>query len=309
MTKKRLREVTPGRRVAVAIVAASSAMAAALASSPSAATPSASTPSASIPSATTPSATSAVWPAPAGCPALPSVGAPTFADEFTGDGIPINTAVWEYSVGYRGFGLLTADNISIQDNALNIAQRHLDAPVEYGGIAFYYTGGEIYTKDLYRYRYGLVEARIRVNPHGGWSGGFYQIGVHGDDPRNEIDGPEYRSDIPSIVTAKVHQWISLPGEVVSNNSGHYTPSVPGFALTDWHRYSWYTQPDKVTFAVDGIVQGCHDWPGSGDDPTDLMNIVAGGYAALTDANGTPLAEGTPEGEAVQYDYIRYYNVL
>ncbi len=181
-------------------------------------------------------------------PAPPEGMELVWSDEFDGDAI--NLENWTYDIGGWGWGNGEAqyytdrpDNARIEDGLLIIEARQERFDDSY------YTSARLKTQDRQQFRYGRIEARMKVPEGAGLWPAFWMLGSGfeegSEDPaRNwpnvgEIDVMEYIGREPDLVMGTIHG----PG---------YSGAL---GLTTWHRPGADIADDFHTFAVDWDEEG------------------------------------------------------
>ena len=240
------------------------------------------------------------------CPTL------VWSDEF--DAAALNEADWNYligdgcDIGLCGWGnnelqSYQRDNVALEDGLLKITARRQSA----GGSS--YTSARITTKGKQDFKFGYLEARIKLPAGGGLWPAFWMLStdeVYGGWPRSgEIDIMEWVGNKPKEVLGTVHF-----GQPWPNNSftGHTLKQV----LTDWsddfHTFAVEWSADKITWLVDGYPFGSKTpgdlapqrWPFD-QDFHFLLNVAVGGTLGGTVDNGIFPA-------TMEVDYVRVYDM-
>lgn len=237
-------------------------------------------------------------------------------DDF--DGPDINPENWEHMIGDgTDYGLPSGwgnnelqyytsriTNAHVLDGVLHIVARREN----YRG--FNYTSARLRTKGLREFRYGRIEARMRLptgqgiwpafwmlptgSPYGGWAAS------------GEIDVME-SINIPSSVHGTIHFGGAWPRN--TSNGGEF---APGSDLSDaFHVYAIDWEPDRMTWSFDGTpyysVSSDRWWSENGADnpraPFDtpfhlLLNVAVGGNwpGAPDDTTDFP--------QALRVDWVR-----
>ena len=228
-----------------------------------------------------------------------------WSDEFDGD--QLNTADWSYETGAGGWGnselqyyTNRASNVNVSDGILTITA----LKESYGGSA--YTSGRIKTQSKKYWKYGKIEARLKL-PYGqGLWPAFWMMGESissgGWPACGEIDIMEMigGSGRENTVYGTVH-W-EQDGH--ASYGGDYSLSSGTFA-DDFHVFSIIWTPLKIEWYVDGIKYHIIDITPSGlsefrEDAFILLNLAVGGVWP-----GYP-DETTTFPQTLQADWIRVY---
>lgn len=240
-----------------------------------------------------------------------------FEDQF--DGAALDTDVWEYMIGNgQQYGLAgwgnnelqyytsLPSNVFVADGNLNIVARRQNFE------GYQYTSARIRTINKLDFKYGLVEARMKIpsttgiwpafwmlptnSPYGGWAAG------------GEIDIMESVN-----IADRIYGTIHFGGQWPNNTSagGQYAPGT-NFSQS-FHTYAVEWEPDAIRWYVDGNLYRSltrSNWfsdnaPGNDRAPFDsafhlLLNIAVGGNFP-----------GNPSGSSVfpqqmQVDWVRVY---
>jgi beta-glucanase (GH16 family) len=240
-------------------------------------------------------------------------------DEFNGPaGTLPDPAHWTYDLGSAsGWGnqeweYYTNDpsNVSMDGKGyLDITARKND-----GSLGCYYgpcqyTSARLLTKNIYQFKYGLIEARIKVPAGIGLWPAFWMLGsdidTHGWALCGEIDVMENLGRTPNKLYGTAH------GPGYSGGSGlGGTVDTDQPLSDDYHVFAVEWQPDSIVWTLDGkpyFHVTSADVP-AGDqwvfdhDFFILMNLaVGGGFAGLIDP-----ALALPATMSV--DYVRVYQL-
>ena len=171
------------------------------------------------------------------------------------DGNSLNRSIWNVEVNGEGGGNQelqfycdTRDNIDVSNGTLKIRGYKRS----YGGKA--YTSGRINTKGKAEFRYGKIEARMKLPSFRGSWPAFWMLGGNHKDigwPRcGEIDIME------AINTEKfTHGALHWFGESSQEDSGGDTSKLVSsdFDRTAWHTYAIEWTENRMNFMVDDQV--------------------------------------------------------
>ena len=231
-----------------------------------------------------------------------------WADEFVGNSV--DETKWRYGYG-NPYGLLNfytdrTENVFVSDGTLKIIARK----EAYNG--FNYTSGLLKIKDNLGWRYGKIEASIKLPGTPGFVPAFWMMPInyhYGWWPTcGEIDIMEYVTTMPPTIYGTIHSkyynWFS--GIEVAKGG---TVDVPG-AETAFHVYAIEWTENKIDFFVDGNKYFTYTDPNSGfekwpfDQPFSIiLNLAVGG-----DWCGPP-TENTVFPAVMEIDYVRVYQYL
>lgn len=173
-----------------------------------------------------------------------------WSDEFNGNSLDTNT--WNYEIGTGSWGwgnneqqYYTDRNIKVSNGTMKITAKRED----YGGRK--YTSSRITTKNKKNFKYGKIEARIKMPKFKGVWPAFWMLGANQDSvgwPKcGEIDIVEAIND-ENLVYGTLH-WFHDPG----NNNADSGSSVAVANRTEYHVYGVEWTADKLRWYVDGKV--------------------------------------------------------
>ena len=173
-----------------------------------------------------------------------------WSDEFNGNSLDTNT--WNYEIGTGSWGwgnneqqYYTDRNIRVSNGTMKITAKRED----YGRMK--YTSSRITTKNKKNFKYGKIEARIKMPKFKGVWPAFWMLGANQDSvgwPKcGEIDIMEAIND-ENLVYGTLH-WFNDPG----NNNADSGSSVAVADRTEYHAYGVEWTADKLRWYVDGKV--------------------------------------------------------
>ncbi len=173
-----------------------------------------------------------------------------WSDEFNGNYLDTNT--WNYEIGTGSWGwgnneqqYYTDRNIKVSNGTMKITAKR----EYYGGMK--YTSSRITTKNKKNFKYGKIEARIKMPKFKGVWPAFWMLGANQDSvgwPKcGEIDIMEAIND-ENLVYGTLH-WFNDPG----NNNADSGSSVAVANRTEYHVYGVEWTADKLRWYVDGKV--------------------------------------------------------
>lgn len=180
-------------------------------------------------------------------------------DEFDGDSI--NRENWTFDTGGYGFGNGEAqyytdarpENARVENGLLVIEARFEKYENQY------YTSAKLWTRDLFEFQYGRVEARTKVPEGSGLWPAFWMLGADFEfqvDENNvftnnwpqcgEIDIMEYLGREPKLIMGTVHG----PGYAGAGGKTRWNPQ--DFKIADeFHTYAIEWNYDGITWFFDG----------------------------------------------------------
>lgn len=224
-----------------------------------------------------------------------------WSDEF--DGSSLNTNNWVYDVGYGYWGnneleyyRSGTNNIKVEDGCLAITAKK----ESYGGAN--YTSGRITTCRKQLFKYGTIEARIKMPAGQGLWPAFWMLGETTSWPNGgEIDIMEHINR-ENTIYGTGHDWNN--GNTVSKGGQFNNIDVTQFHLykIDWtsEAITWYID-DKEYFTLD-ISEDNGYFPNTEvfHEPYYLLlNLAVGG-----DWPGNPVDSSFPS--TMYVDYVRVY---
>jgi len=229
---------------------------------------------------------------------------PVWADEF--DGTAVNTGNWDFDTGNNGgWGNHEWENYQRANATVGGGVLAITARKEYLNGSWQYTSARLKTRNLQDFRFGKVEARIKMPLGQGLWPGFWMLGSNETAARpwplcGEIDIMEHVN--ADNVTHATEHW---------DNGGHVQYGTTGTiqAPTDgYHTYTLTWDTNYIHTFVDGV--GYHDFKiAGGVGSTEefqkrfyiLLNLAVGGdfpNVASIDEKKLP---GT-----MYVDYVRVY---
>jgi beta-glucanase (GH16 family) len=241
-----------------------------------------------------------------------------WSDEFDGPaGSPPDPATWRAEVGGHGWGNQqlqwytgAGDNAAL-DGAGNLAivARRTgpeEAEGRFGGRG--YTSARLVSKDRVAFRYGLVEARIRLPRGRGLWPAFWMLGQDIDRVGwpgcGEIDVMENFGKDPRVVQGTIH------GPGYSGADGIGATHRAGAGLADgFHRYAVHWEPGRIRWYLDdrcyGTVTpddlGGRSWVFDHDFYLLLNLAVGGSFSVPPDPAALP--------QAMLVDHVRVWRAV
>jgi beta-glucanase (GH16 family) len=170
-------------------------------------------------------------------------------DEF--DGSAINKSNWTYDLGGGGWGNGEAEyytarpeNARIENGNLVIEARQ----EKYEGS--YYTSARLKSQGLQSYKYGRIEARLKVPSGAGMWPAFWMLGSDFNGKNwpdcGEIDVMEYIGKEPDLIMGTLH------GPGYSGATGRTKWNRQKFNIADdFHTYAVEWETDQISWFFDG----------------------------------------------------------
>ena len=237
-----------------------------------------------------------------------------FEEEFNGTSLDLTT--WEYQIGGGGWGnnelqyYTNGANVDVSNGTLKIIARQ-DVANQYPNNA--YTSSRIRTINKADFRYGRMEARIRMPIGQGIWPAFWMMptdDVYGGWPSSgEMDIVEYLGNDSNTIYGTCHYGYSYFDKSSSGNS-YNLPS--GDFHTEFHVFAMEWEADVIRWYMDGqlyhAVSSAHpefsyfNWPFT-EDFHFILNLAVGGNWP-----------GSPNGSTVfpqtyEVDWVRVYQEL
>ena len=248
-----------------------------------------------------------------------------WSDEFDGDAL--DTSVWSYEIGNGDWGWGNGeveyytdrkDNVNVKDGHLQIIAKKEN----YGGQKF--TSGRILTKGKKYFKYGKMEARIKVengNQSGVWPA-FWMMGENmsqgvGWPNCGEIDIMEHAND-RDYVGGCLHwnyegingKW-DKHGSYGSGDAGkdyHFADNVNN-GINGWHTYGLIWDEKHMEWQVDGVTYFQQNITDNNaycfqKEQFFLLNLAIGGTG--TGYTGNQTAPANYKTTTMYVDYVRVY---
>lgn len=230
---------------------------------------------------------------------------PVWTDEFSGDSL--DPTKWSMETGFWTNNELQyytprPENVSVRDGRLFITARKENFQ---GGN---YTSGRLRTFQKGDWRYGLIEARMKVPVKQGMWPAFWMLptdNYYGGYPRSgEIDIMELVGKYPSRIYGTLHT-VDQRGQLVSSGEQYELPS--GTFADEFHVFTAEWDPGRIRILIDGepftTVQ--EPFPDGGTWPFDrrfhiILNLAVGGTWP-----GPPDASTTFP-QTLEVDFVRVY---
>jgi beta-glucanase (GH16 family) len=221
-----------------------------------------------------------------------------WSDEFNGSIGPS----WVFETGAGGWGnnelqYYRRENATIENNALVIIAKRED----FGGMA--YTSARMKTQGLKTFKFGRIEARMKLPAFLGAWPAFWMLGANlpqvGWPASGEIDVMEHVNDEQKVY-GTIH-W--------QDNNGQYAQYGGNIATTvaDWHVYAVEWDTNAIRWYVDGtkyheanIANGINGTDEFQKDFFLLLNFAVGGNWPGFNVNTAALPA------KMYVDYVRVY---
>ena len=233
-----------------------------------------------------------------------------WSDEFSGT--TLNADNWSYNIGNGNAGWGNReheyytdreDNVKVENGNLIITAKAEEIKHPTSGTVFHYTSGRINSSGLQSFKYGRLEARMRIPKSKGMWPAFWMLGYNkrGWPYCGEIDIME-TWNWNNFVQGAIH-WeneLERPGRD-TYRATHVQMEDKG----DWHLYGIDWTPEKVEWTLDGKVFKTFEITSEERD-----ELRAPFYFIINCAVGGNLAYYTPDEDFVSdtlvIDYVRVY---
>ena len=175
-------------------------------------------------------------------------------DEFEGDSL--NTDVWNYEIGYQRNNepqYYQEQNVEVSNSICKITARKETVTDETSGKTYNWTSGSIKTNKNMCFKYGRLEAKIRVSGVGCEFPAFWLVGMGVPWARSgEIDVMEMWDNDFNNATFNLH-W-------VNNEGNHASVGTTKYACTrnEWHIFAVEIDKQYITAYLDGVQVAQHD---------------------------------------------------
>lgn len=239
-----------------------------------------------------------------------------WADEF--DGNQLDPEVWFFESGDGSqYGIPGWGNNELQyylPNNASLANGQLTIEARAEAMnGFNYTSARINTRDRFAFRYGRIEARIRLPGGQGLWPALWML------PQGNNYGTWAASGEIDIMEAvnlgvngnnDVHGTIHYGGEWPDNQSSGESYLVPADATAEFHVYAVEWDETEIRWYVDGVLYSMRNsWSSTGgafpapfDEPFHiLLNVAVGGNFPGSPDNSTVFPV------TMDVDYVRVYS--
>lgn len=233
-----------------------------------------------------------------------------WSDEF--NGTSLDNSKWNYDIGNGcpelcGWGnneqqyySSSTDNVKVENGVLKIIAQEDTL----GGLS--YSSGKIHSKNKGDFRYGRIEARMKLPETQGMWPAFWLLsteGKYGEWPRSgEIDIMELLGHEPNKVHGTLHT--GLPWTFKGDN---FTLPAPETFADDFHVFSLEWDVDTIRWYVDDNLyhevtsDSIAPWAPFQEDFYIILNIAVGGnWPGFPDTT-------TVLPQTMEVDYVRVYN--
>lgn len=233
-----------------------------------------------------------------------------WSDEF--DGNSLNTNNWAVETNIHVNNELqtytSSGNYSIEDGILTITCKKVNNNGVYGS----YTSARLNTFGKKSFKYGRMEARLKLPKGKGTWPAFWMLGDNINSGTNwpkcgEIDIMEYVGVDPFWVQGSLHSQNYSGGN--SKNGRYQLPTTNDEA--QWHVYGLLWDANKISFYVDDYTKPFYTYPApttkTADNwPYDNNFFVILNFAFGGDWGGYAGIDKTLDNMTYQIDWVRYY---
>jgi len=224
-----------------------------------------------------------------------------FRDEFNDAELDTTKWDWKYPrsgdmiYSNRGNGeaqWYRRENLREANGCLRLVAKRERTVSPYSGETFDYTSGLIQSKPSFNFRYGYLEARMRLPGGSGFWPAFWTWPSNEQWPP-EIDVMEFYGDSLSRLYLAYHGEGGSTGTTVSTQDW----------TSGWHTFAVHWEPGRLTWYVDGVPRKTVDRA-----PALDMYLIANLAIANGDRAPAP-SSSTPFPSALKIDYIRVWQPL
>lgn len=234
-----------------------------------------------------------------------------WSDEF--DGTSLNTATWNYEIGNGDWGwgngekqyyTRRTENVEVSDGTLKIKA----LKESYGGQS--YTSGRITTKGKQEFKYGKIEARMKLPSFTGSWPAFWMLGANqssvGWPKCGEIDIME-AINTENNTHGAIHWYNDSTGYQNDGSSSSAGNLPSGYSRTEWHTYGiewdeerirWYID-DQVFFSQNIFATHMSEFR---QKQFIILNLAIGGQWPGYTIDNTAF----PDESVMEVDYVRVY---
>lgn len=233
-----------------------------------------------------------------------------WSDEFTGTELNLNN--WKYDIGGHGWGNNEAEyytdreeNVKVSGGKLIITARAEEYKFgDNNEKTAKYTSGRLTSSGLQSFKYGKVEARIKIPAVEGLWPAFWMLG------QNEPKGWPYCGEIDILETWNETKFaqgaLHWEDEILRPNQDTYKYGKEyGVDKENWHIYGIVWTPEKIQWTLDNKVYW--EWYITSSAQSEIHKEF---YLLLNCAIGGNLPGRLPEDDFVsaqmQVDYVRVY---
>lgn len=185
-----------------------------------------------------------------------------WSDDFGGPaGASPSPKKWNFDTGGSGWGNQEFEsytsrpmNAELDGRGHLVIAAHAETYTGGDGITRGYTSARLQTFNEFQFKYGLVEARIKVPSGAGLISQFWALGSEAYESSSawpgsgEIDTMEVRGSQPHVVEGTVHGPWPWAQHGVSASARRRASLAAGF-----HVYGMEWTPDRIRFILDGSV--------------------------------------------------------
>lgn len=229
-----------------------------------------------------------------------------FSDEFNGGSL--NTAKWSTRYDHprdRGYSnwkngeaeWYKSQNVTESGGTLNLTARRERTVSPYTGRRFNYSSGMITSRPSLNFRYGYVEAKVKLPKGSGFWPAFW---TWPSDPRfgtPEIDIFEFWGDNPSLLYLIYHRQLAAAD---TRRIGTATKVRATNWTTQWHRVAADWEPGRIRWYVDGVLRRVER------DTTNRAAYLIANLAVSNGRFGPEPNASTRFPSSYRMDYIRVW---
>ena len=236
-----------------------------------------------------------------------------WSDEFNGTSLDTNT--WNYEIGNGNWGWGNGEKQYYTNSEKNVevsgGTLKIHALKERMGNQNY-TSGRITTKGKKTFKYGKIEARMKLPSFSRSWPAFWMLGTNGGWPKcGEIDIME-AINTENFTHGHVHWYTEGASYTGHADAGKSSEGVvpADFDRTQWHTYGIEWDKKSLKWYVDGLVFNTMNISSSDFDELRsnyfiLFNLAIGGQWPGLDEEGIDNS-AFPTRSTMEVDYVRVY---
>lgn len=235
-----------------------------------------------------------------------------WSDEF--NGTSLDTGIWNYEIGNGDWGWGNGEkqyytnstkNVEVSDGSLKIHALKDDAGHKY-------TSGRITTKNKKTFKFGRIEAKMKLPSFSRSWPAFWMLGTNGGWPKcGEIDIME-AINTEKFTHGHLHWYTEGASYTGHADSGKSSEGVvpADFDRTQWHTYGVEWDKKSLKWYVDGTVFYTMNISSSDFDEVRnhyyiIFNLAIGGQWPGLDDEGIDNS-AFPSRSTMEVDYVRVY---
>lgn len=224
-------------------------------------------------------------------------------DEFNGEFLDMDS--WNYEIGTGDWGWGNNEEQYYSPNVREVSVGDDVLSISANKVGDGWFSGRIKTQRCMQFRYGYIEARVKLPEGTGMWPAFWLLGCNEDGGiqwphTGEYDIMEYA---PGTNGNKVFSTLHTGSNNGGNGYGLGSASVDDEYLDNYHRFGLLWEPGYIEAYYDGVKVGRKDAPSDNQAQWPFDNVEA--FVILNLAIGGNLGGYVPP-EATRYEYLIDY---